>query len=384
MRILYITKHDLFGLGGGATASRNFLEAFITLFKDYEFDVLLCEELLDKIPLQYREESNIHFIGVPKRSILSRLVSPLTGIMHRFQNTSNHYLSIHEYDYCIFDHSSLAGSLVNNSYIQKVRTIVIHHNYEKDYFKDNNNFFIGRLFLNQVGNNEKRAYKNCDYNIFLTQEDCDKFKLNYGESRGKSIVRYIFESATTQVFQNIKLSIPPKNLVITGSLNNIQNVDGINYFLKSIYHLISNKYHIIISGQGPSPSLLRKLKRYPNIEVVPNPANMDDVIRKGDIFVCPTRLGSGIKVRITDGLRIGLPVITHIASSRGYGDFVKMGYMETYDTPQSFVNSLFRIEEMVCNNRNLSREISSYYQSVCCFEYSLKVLGDFLNLGNEA
>ena len=379
MRILYVTKHDLFGWGGGATASRNFLEAFVTLFKDYEFDILLCEELLNSIPQKYREESRLHFIGVSKRPVLSRVMSPLTGIMHRFQKTAIHYLSINKYDYCIFDHNSLAGSLVNNSYIQKVRTIVIHHNYEKDYFKDNNNFFIGWLFLNQVGNNEKRAYKNCDYNIFLTQEDCDKFKLNYGESKGKSIVRYIFESSDIQVLQNKKISIPPKNLVITGSLNNMQNVDGINYFLDNIYQYIPNKYHIIISGQGPSLSLYRKLNRYPNIEVIPNPADMVDVIRKGDIFVCLTRLGSGIKVRITDGLRMGLPVIAHITSSRGYADFVKMGYMETYDTPQSFVEALAHMEEMICKNVNLAKEISSYYQSVCSFEYSLKVLDNVLN-----
>lgn len=374
MRILYITKHDPFGLGGGATASRNFMEAFITIFPDYEFDILICDELLHKISQKYRDISSLHFIGVPKRSFFSRMASPLTGVMHRFQKTALRYLSIREYDYCIFDHSSIAGSLVYAALNKGIKTIVIHHNFERDFFKDNNIFIVGWLLLYQVAKNEKAAYMNSNYNIFLTQEDCDKFKNCYGESKGRSIVRYIFESSSNKVLQSTKLSIPPKNIVITGSLNNMQNIDGINYFIDNIYQLIPDKYHIIISGQGPSSSLLEKLRRYSNIEVIPNPADMGDVIKRGDIYVCLTRLGSGIKVRITDGLRMGLPVIAHVVSSRGYGAFVKRGYMETFDTPELFVKALTRIEEKICQNANLSDEISSYYHSTCSFDNSLNVL----------
>ena len=50
-RVLYIFKHDPFGIGGGATASRNFFYAFLQVYQGYDFDVLVAEELLEKIPL---------------------------------------------------------------------------------------------------------------------------------------------------------------------------------------------------------------------------------------------------------------------------------------------------------------------------------------------
>ena len=378
MKILYVFKHNPFGWGGGAVASRNFLRTFINIYKDSEFDILLCEELVNLIPEDLKKEARLHFHGIKKRSLLSRIISPLSGIMHRYQKDAICYLNSKKYNYCIFDHNSLAGSLVGVAVSNNVETIVVHHNFERDYFRDNNSLIMRLLLLNKVIDNERKAYLNCNYNIFLTQEDKDMFINTYGLPKGKSIVRYIFESSNNSTPQYSTICNPPQTIVITGSLDNRQNLDGLYYFLDNIYQLIPNNYHIIISGQGPSKQLLKKLNDYPQISVIPNPIDMNDVIRKGDIYVCLTRLGGGIKVRITDGLRIGLPVITHVSSSRGYSEFVRKGYMETYDSPQSFIYALKRIENIIANNADLSKEICSYYYTICNYGYSVKVLSDFL------
>lgn len=46
MRILYVLRHDPWGIGGGCFASRNYLEAFCEVFSGSEIDALVCAEYL--------------------------------------------------------------------------------------------------------------------------------------------------------------------------------------------------------------------------------------------------------------------------------------------------------------------------------------------------
>ena len=73
-----------------------------------------------------------------------------------------------------------------------------------------------------------------------------------------------------------------------------------------------------------------------NVTLVPDPFNMCDVIESGDIYVCPTRVGGGIKLRIMDGLKMGLPVITHVCSARGYDMFYDTQYLKTFTNQAEF------------------------------------------------
>ena len=66
MRILYILKHNPWGIGGGCYACRNYLEAFDEVFKGDELEVLVCTEYLahsltDKFPEIHFVESRYSF-----------------------------------------------------------------------------------------------------------------------------------------------------------------------------------------------------------------------------------------------------------------------------------------------------------------------------------
>ena len=75
-----------------------------------------------------------------------------------------------------------------------------------------------------------------------------------------------------------------------------------------------------------------------NVELIPNPEDMNKVIGSGDIYICPTRVGGGLKLRIMDGLKLGLPVITHDCSSRGYDAFYGTPYLKSFSNKEGFKN----------------------------------------------
>lgn len=338
MRILYILKHNPWGIGGGCYACKNYLEAFITSLPEAEFEICVNDEYLYSM---HRDAiaPRVHFLPVPARSLLCKVGAPITGILHRYQKVALEQIRNRHYDYCIFDHNSIAGSLVKACHNAGIRTIVIHHNCEADYFRDNTPFLMKRmLLLTQVKRCERNAFLNCDYNIFLTEEDLHTFEQLYGKAHGKNIVGGCFypkngkRDSTLQPFHKDHIFI-----AITGTMGNVQNLDGLNYFVDQLYPLLPQKgVDIIMAGKNPPADFVSKVRSYPNIEIIANPKDMDEILSKCDLYICPTRLGGGMKLRVMDGLRNGLPVIAHKVSGRGYQPFARQGYLYAYETSEEF------------------------------------------------
>ena len=99
MKILYILKHNLWGIGGGCYACRNYMDAFRDVFHGADFDFCICEEYLKDRDTDYPE--NVRFVGVKPRGRLSKLLSPITGLLHRHQKMAIGLLRSGEYDYCV-------------------------------------------------------------------------------------------------------------------------------------------------------------------------------------------------------------------------------------------------------------------------------------------
>lgn len=374
-RILYILKHDPWGIGGGSYVSLMYLTAFRKLFSEYEFDVCICQECINYQPESWVGKCN--FIPVPPRGKISRLSSIFTGIMHRHQQKALYLIKTNEYEYCIFDHNQIAGTLIN--YISpSTKSIVIHHNVEQNYFADNSTSKVFELLmLPHVIRCEKRAFKKCDYNIFLTEEDMSEFRSLYGNTKKKCAVIGIFDLKDKTVTHCGNTPKTPA-VVISGSLGNVQNIDGINYFINELYSYIPKEIPIIIAGKNPQSEIIKSLAGLSNVKLIANPKDMDEIINLANIYICPTRLGSGIKVRISDALKNGLPVIANKVSARGYGEYIKKGYFFPFSTPLEFKDAFDFVLRKQKNGEWNSEDIKKEYYTISSFNAGYQRLRDYI------
>lgn len=374
-RILYILKHDPWGVGGGSYACLMYLTAFRKLFSTYQMDVLICDNCMRHQPVEWKNRCN--FIPIPPRRLLSRYFSCITGIMHRYQKVAKEKLQSNDYEYCIFDHNQIAGTLID--YVNSAtKTIVIHHNVERHYTADNSTSNLYKiLILPQVIRCERNAYTKCDYNIFLTEEDMTEFHSLYGECKGYCSAVGLFETIDSPKIHYTNQTQSPV-IVISGSLCNVQNTDGIMYFIRELYPYIPNNIPVIIAGKNPLPAIINALKDLPNVKLVSNPENMNDIINQASIYVCPTRLGSGIKVRISDGLKNGLPVIAHNVSARGYSDYIKKGCFFSFSNPKEFQEAFDIVLKRQKDGLWNEKDIIEIYYSISSLEAGCQRLKDFL------
>lgn len=380
MKILFITYNYLDGNGGGVFASRAFINAFaeianeITLvFPDNSFDIK--KELNKKI--EYFGISN-------KKSIVTKVIRLLRGKIHKFdfKTLKKSILDKRKFDLIVFD-TCMMGDLTKKMKSLGYKTITIHHNVQIDYYKDNNRSLLLHvlgLFGYWLKRNEKYALLYSDINLTLTQSDAQNLPLRYNILQSVKIQCIgCFEYKTYQL-PKVDINTSDRiTFIITGNLGSVQSNESLIPFLKiylPVMRSVSESFKLIIAGQNPSKPLSDLCKRFDSIELIPNPVDMYPIISRADIYICPTFLGSGIKLRVMDGLKMGLPIITHTCSARGYEMFQTAGCLFSYSDIVTFRSALKQGLEL---NKDINRKkIIDLYQKNFSFSSGVERIREIL------
>ena len=362
-RILYIAMADIHSQSGGGYANRAFYES-------------LLHHKPDKVDLvQFEEdgtEDDKNSFGVPPKGLMDKLFELSKGTIHRFSPWLLQFIKSrgHNYGCCIIN-SGILGDLILEikKYIPVV--VMIHHNDEAVFQKDNNRptTFWG-LTSYFVDRNQRKAYQIADLNLFLTEFDKQLFEKKYGKlDVNKNEVVGVYETQN-QSRPLVKRALPYNVFVITGALHNVQTIKGIKdffgHYMSYLEHIYSEGYHLIIAGRRPG-KYIQSLQSN-DVTIVANPADMNEIVCKAGIFVCPIQVGSGLKLRIMDGLRMGMPILTHEVSARGYEYFSNEKWFQVYSDQNSFIAGLKQIKEVLESEKDLQQIIFDKYCEYFSFE----------------
>jgi hypothetical protein len=367
MKILIFTNHTLDSIGGGSLASIAFINS-LTLISNKCF--LLYPENNDVLNIL---NNNVIKIGIKNKSNLFKKVFNIYfGRLNRFYSIYTDTINEINPDIIIFDNSRASSKffeLCNN--FNKFKIITIHHNYEMDYYKDSPvNFLIRIPFMYYMKKTEKQAVLNSNINLTLTDDDLCTLKKIYDKNNKSFFYKIgIYEPIINKNVFNYTNKIVTNKIVfiITGNLGATQTLNSLIPFLHFEYNIIKEFFphsNLIIAGKNP-PSNLIHICYKNNIELISNPNNINEIIKRADVYLCPINLGSGIKLRIIDGLKNGLPILSHFKSAKGYENFVSNNYIYTYSNINEFKKSLFKIS-VINKNIFLQHNIISMYD----FEFS--------------
>lgn len=340
MKVLYISRVNPFINGGGAFASRAYIDAFIELSESVT--LMIADNCI--VPGSYKQEAGI--VYVPERPLKDKLLFPVTGRLHRFIPYMYEYWQLigkGMFDTVVLNGGVLAGDLVDFFRREKMRVITIHHNVERQYHRDNRTIeSFGGLYAGYINRNEKNALLHSDLNLSISRSDMKEFREIYDLPRNVSL-EYLgcFEDKGRKP---VKIHSQPEahTLVITGSLCDYQTEEGVIHFIKELYPSILRTYpdiKLLIAGRKPGKKLMKQCCQ-PNIQLVANPDDMDTLIQQASVYIAPTRLGSGLKLRLMDGLRNGKAILSHPTSARGYEAFHAKDYFRQYTSADDFAEKL--------------------------------------------
>lgn len=333
-KVLLITHHYLDGNGGGCYASRAFINAFAELYdltllypiRDGK-EALAINEKVKKVPVSYN------------KSKWGKLIDRIQGRVHRYFNEIKN-LDLHTFDMVVFDTSMVSYRLITLAKDCGCRTICIHHNYQYEYFRDNTKFPLSLPTLYWCKRYEGDAVRQCDLNLTISQQDKVLLTKQYGGNKPIEVLGCFEYEKKEEPFID-QQNRTTKRFVITGGLSSPQTEISLTEWLNCYWPLLIQTYpdaQLTIAGKNPSSRLIKKCTDL-GVRIVPSPKDINQVIQEADYYICPTNLGGGLKLRIMDGLRAGLPVLTHEISARGYDAF--MGKcLFAYSDSESFKKGL--------------------------------------------
>ncbi|MBQ9310480.1 MAG: glycosyltransferase [Bacteroidales bacterium] len=337
MRVLFVTYHYLNGNSGATYASRAYINSAAAIAESL---VLLCPVKEGKEPEGIDPRVEIVAVSYDK-SRIAKALDLIRGRLHRYYDVFDAVLGKDRFDIVIFDACYSSFGLMDKAHKAGCKVVVIHHNYQLEYVKDSYGFPRKQFMLFWTRRCERAAVHYSDLNLVLTDADrrllMNAYDFPFPE---RFVLIGVFESSESA--KSLAGRAPEENVfVITGTLSARQTEDSLLPWLKDYYPLLNSVLpgsRLIVAGGKPGPRVIQACESQ-GVELVANPPVMSEVIARAKYYICPTDKGGGLKLRIMDGLKNGLPVLTHEVSARGYDAFMGKAVF-SYSDRESFVNGL--------------------------------------------
>lgn len=360
--VLIITRHYLDENNGGSNCSKANIRAFSELYPDC---TLIYPEHDDKTSVGFIPHGVKAVPCYDHRCKLQKGLDVYRGKLHRAQRFVREHLQQNKYDIVVIDHSLTANGVLQNVKKQGCKIVTIHHNNESQYICDNKPAVLYRLpFIYYSKKSECDSLLLSDLNITLTEKDAREFRERYpnrdihcynmGTYQWEDIPKTIVDDGVRQCM----------TFAITGSLNFLQSQKPVIDFIERYYPVLIQKIpdaKLIIAGRNPSQSVVEACTRYENIKLISNPEDIGAVIRQADVYICPINTGSGVKLRVMDGLKLGIPVLGHSVSVNGYETIKDDGYFFEYYDKSSFEKSLDAVSELKYKRQNVYDSFYRYF-----------------------
>lgn len=376
-KILLINHSNPFANGGGSFASHAYCRAFSEIANG-DIDICIFDESKWKVDPVIKVSQ---YLKVKQRPTIQRFLSLFTGDIQRYSSFLRKHLADNKgvYDLIVLNGSFEGGALVDMCKDYGAKVITIHHNYDPEYAYDNISLPVYReIYTHHVYKLQKKAYQRSNLNLFLTKQDIELCEQKFGKTPARNELLGVFDfkdpiKPDFEKKQNEKIIF-----VITGSLCTVQGVDGVKYFFEKLYKFLPKESELIIAGRSPKDEIINLCSQHDNVKLIPNPENMNDVISSGDVYICPTRLGGGLKLRVLDGLRLGLPVITHSCSARGYDAFHGSKYFRSFTDENEFAKAVNDIVALYNNNKIEKESVYNKFIEVFSYESGVDNLKSIL------
>ena len=357
MKTLFVVYTYLGGHGGGVYAER----AHVNLFAALSEKMTILYPYKEGEKLKGVNTEGVELIPVEdKRSKLHKLIDLLFGKVHRYK-LNDYFFDKDRFDTVVFDNSVVSSRLIRRFNRAGIKTITIHHNYQIQYLLGDGSrlTLLPNLFWTWIY--EGQAVRNSELNITLTSQDADLLKKHYGGKMPFAVLG-VFE------YQPCKpTEIPNESrqhrYVITGGLGSKQTEDSLLKWLDSYYPILMSvdpDAKLTIAGSNPSAKLSDAILSK-GIELIASPTDMDPILQNADYYINPVDCGGGLKLRNMDGLKYGLPVLTHKVSLRGYEKMETLGLVLSYGNIREFTAGLKKMKQINYSKREIHQKYQEQY-----------------------
>lgn len=332
-RVLYICGNlfpvnsgdAIYSLGIIKRLLRNRNVLHLIILQDFPNDCVEYQELLSSIGISIQKLRPVkNILATYKKLICIGSIKQIIINRREFNNKKPD-----DPDVAICDHlrCSTAFQSMLNSMGDAFPRVLISHNIEILNLNENiefENSFFKKIVLRLLNWNLKKIERNslqaADYVWSISKVDASNLNSLYYISPEKIFLCPVYFDYS-RVKTEDELNCDTNNLLILGSMSWFPNVEGTIHFLDRIFpNLLTedNNYILYIVGRKPSNRIVKFAGR--NVKIIGQVDSVDSYIRLCDLLVVPNRLGGGVKIKIYEAIKKGIPIITYPQNTIGYNN----------------------------------------------------------------
>jgi glycosyltransferase involved in cell wall biosynthesis len=232
---------------------------------------------------------------------------------------------------------------------------------------------FAELEWRRVRDYERRWYPSCRLIYSVSEVDARAIRTLSGASPQIAVVPISVDVAATPVVK--RLTSDPQILFV-GGLHWPPNADAVVFFIKEVLPLIRRvvpNARLTVVGRSPEQTS-RRLGPHEGVRFVGRVDDLGPYFESSRVMVVPIRSGSGMRVKILDGLARGLPVVTTSIGCEGIE--VRDGTdVLVADTIEDFSHQVVR----VLQSDDLAHALARSSFRVVRQQYDLSAIADTLD-----
>lgn len=168
---------------------------------------------------------------------------------------------------------------------------------------------IDRYEARTIPSFESRILDHVDVVLFCSERDAEHFRRHHPSAS----VEVVENSVDTEEFKpRSRGRDSVARCIMTGNLFYFPNVDGALYFQQSIWRKVRDSLgnmEVQIIGSRPEPEILA-LSGRDGMRVIADVERMWEYLYSDDIYVCPLRVGAGIRNKLLEAMAAGMAIVT--------------------------------------------------------------------------
>ncbi len=308
---------------------------------------------ITQLPAHFNHYAAIHTELIDNRlkpwAAFTNLFSKKSYHISRFESAAFHHkliqlLQSQAFDIIQLESPYLAPYIPTIRQYSKAKISMRAHNVEHEIWHRvafNSRFLPKKWYLKHLTKKLQRyeieQLKNYDLLVPITQRDLDIFQyLGYQNAAVVAPVGVNAKDYQTD-FSSFQQEL---SLGFIGSLDWMPNQEGLRWFLEEVWQQLHQRFphlHFHIAGRN-APNWLKQLN-LPNVVFHGEVADASAFINKHSVMIVPLFSGSGMRVKILEGMALGRVVITTSMGLEGI-DATPHREVLLADTAASFVEAI--------------------------------------------
>ena len=235
--------------------------------------------------------------------------------------------------------------------------------------------WIYTLEANRIRKLEKNINGAFTASVVTTEEERKKLEEVDLQKKGRAHV--ISNGVDLEYFSGRASESDSKNIIFTGQMDYLPNIEAVIYFCKDILPLVKMEVpdvRFYIVGRNPSPAVK---KSCPGAVITGEVEDVRPYLTEAAVFVAPLRISFGVQNKVLQAMAFGIPVVATSQILRAIkavpGEGILIG-----DTPEEFARKVIELLGDKEKRKAVSKNALQYVKNNHDWTKNLSILDEIV------